>query len=198
MPDWLGGVLCWLWDRLTSDGFAVFAGAFFGAVFGYVGTVLFDRRETRARRDVLVRSLREEIEPWQERTFNRFVMGLPNWVDQIPIASIDHLLDGHVLDARNDADLIVWLVRLRRRPDQHNEYVRVHNETHFTRLHDVADRSVDYSVAHASYRRWLRVRHEVLKELDRKGYGLTTTLPPQPVMPPEPDAPSISEGANPS
>ncbi len=189
MPGWLSGLLSWLWDLVASGGFGLFLGALLGALFGYVGTILFDRRETQARRDVLVRSLREEIEPWRKEHFYRFVIGIANWVDPIPLASIDHLLDGHVLDARDDADLIVWLVRLRRRTDQHNEYCRVHNETHYTMQHEIDQRSHHHRVAQDSYIRWLVVRDDVIKELDRKDYGSRVTLPPQRDMPPEPEPP---------
>ena len=110
----------WLIDLLIN-----IAGAFVGVLGGLQTSRWLARSETRARRAVLLDTLREQLRllPIQPDdplpNDRRPVGGLP--ASALPVSAIPHLLSGEVLDARRDAALVKQLVLLQAWLGLHSE-----------------------------------------------------------------------------
>lgn len=185
MPD---GLSDWLGEQATVHAFSLVIGALLAGLVGYLTTVIHASQEGRARRDVLITTLRQEIEGYSIETGRRlrFIPTMSNWQSPIPIGALDPLLPSDALDAGKDPDLIGLLVRLKKNTAMFNGRCNLINEHEYQQEGSYELRSDHHYSMLDAYMQWLAWRDAVVKELDRKGYGSRVKVPPMPEVQPAP------------
>ena len=153
-----------------SDMVGVFLGAALGALFGYAANAYYDRQEARARRAVMVRVLQNQLSRWEAQP-GRFVRGIQSQLRPIEVTVIGALLDGTVLDARKDGQLIEKFLDIQSTIRYFNELIRVYNQTFVLAELNVQNRELTdqrarwYGEGAELYTRFIQLRDEVLSLL---------------------------------
>ena len=140
MPDWLH-------DVRATNAYALFAGAFLGGLFGYLWDRLLSRRESRERRATLLQALYRQLAAIPDTPAGM----LPDTFmarSSFHVTVVGQLLDGEVLDAEEDAELIRVLSYWQTIEAQHNEAVVIANQVDITvglsqELRDTCHRMLD-------------------------------------------------------
>ena len=162
MPEWLS-------DLRATNAYALFAGAFLGGLFGYLADHWLSSKEERECRATLIKALHRQLSAIPETPATL----LPDSFmarSTYHVSVVGQLLDGELLDARDDEELIQILSQWQTVEAQHNEAVFIANQADLTvglapELHDTCHRILDER--HTMLLDWRRRLIELLRSEER-------------------------------
>lgn len=134
-----------------------------GAVLGYAFSVFQKYRETKNKREVLMKALREELVQIYDELPTAFDADTSYFRAPICLVVPPLLLDGEVLDYGSNAELIRALLTLQHAMANFNQMVTTANLTY---LNDsVSNRATMFDIMQGLHKVVLRTRKQVLELL---------------------------------